>query len=141
MKRLILVIALAAVCGSCASQSSGERPQLFEIHRPTIVAFFLPVTEAETNNGNGESEALGDFNHYASLVRKRLKNAGIDFYVTNAPSFQVRTEAKVRTFQTGDVGVGYYLITPGKEPYVLNGVMTDKDLVDAAGAYFRVAIQ
>ena len=145
MKHLILAIALVAAWSSwapsCASQSSRVQPQVFEIQRATVVAFFLPMTESETNSGNGESEALGDFNHYASLAQKRMKNAGIDFHVTNAPSFQIRTEAKLRTFQTSEVGVGYYLIAPGKEPQVVNGVMTDEDLVDAARAYFRVVIQ
>jgi len=55
-------------------------------------------------------------------------------------SFQTRTGAKVRTFQTGKAGVGYYFIAPGKEPHVEYGVMTDEDLLVVARKYFGVVI-
>jgi hypothetical protein len=141
MKRLILIVLLAVACGQIANtQTSAKQPQAFVIHRPTIVAFFPPITEAEANSGEGDAEALSDFNYYLYMVRKRLESAGIEIQEVNGLSFQIRDGTKTRTFQTGKIGIGYYLIAPGKEPRVEYGVMTDEDLVETAHTYFGIAI-
>jgi hypothetical protein len=111
------------------------------IHRPTIVAFFLPMTGAEANSGEVDAEALGDFNFYAYKVGERLKKAGIEFQQVSGRSFQIRDGMKTRTFQASKIAVGYYFIAPGKGPHVEYGVMTDEDLADAAQRYFGIPIQ
>jgi hypothetical protein len=98
------------------------------------------MTQAEAENGEGDAEALNDFDFYASKVEDRLKKAGIDFREVDARSFRVRAGKRLRSFRTGKIGIGYYFIAPGKEPHVEFGVMTDEDLVNAAGKYFGVAI-
>jgi hypothetical protein len=98
------------------------------------------MTEAEASSGEGDAEALADFNYYAYMVEKRLKKAGIEFVQVSGRFFKVRDGAKTRDFQTGKIGVGYYFIAPGKEPQVEYGVMTDEDLVDATQKYFGIPI-
>jgi hypothetical protein len=136
--RVLLSVALCALTGNF--QAVGKSPQIFDIRQPTIVAFFVPMTQAEADSGEGDAEALSDFNYYAYKVEKRLRKAGIDFHEVGERSFQTRTGAKVRTFQTGKAGVGYYFIAPGKEPHVEYGVMTDEDLLVVARKYFGVVI-
>jgi hypothetical protein len=141
MKRLIGVFLFVAVCAVTAnSQAASKRPQIFDIRQPTIVALFMLMTEAEANSGEGDAEALDDFNYYAYKVEKPLRNAGIEFHVAEKRSFQIRMGAKLRTFQTGKDGVGYYFIAPGKEPHIEYGVMTDEDLLVVARKYFDIAI-
>jgi hypothetical protein len=141
MKRLIGMFLCVAVCAVTAnSQAVRKQPTIFDLRKPTIVAFFVPMTEAEANSGEGDAEALSDFNHYAYLVETPLRNAGIEFHVTKERAFQIRIGAKLRTFQTGKDGVGYYFFAPDKEPHVEIGVMTDEDLLVVARKYFGIAI-
>ena len=132
---------LAVFSATGNSQAVGRQPQPFVIHRPTIVAFFPPVTESELNSDADTNEALSDFQLYADQVQAPLRKAGIDFHVANARSFKIRIGTTIRTFQTGKDGVGYYLIAPGKRPQIEYGVMTNADLIDVARKYFGGAIQ
>jgi hypothetical protein len=141
MKRLILIVLLAiASARSADTQAATKQPQTVLIHRPTIVAFFLPITEAEANSGEGDAEALSDFNYYLYMVRKRLESAGVEIQEVSERSFQIQDGTKTRAFETGKVGIGYYLIAPGREPHVEYGVMTDEDLLETAQTYFGIAI-
>jgi hypothetical protein len=141
MKRFVLTIVLAVCITEMGkSQPTGKRPQLIVIHRPTIEAFSLPITEGEAKSGEGDAEALDDFNYYAHKVEGSLKKAGIEFPQISGRSFQIRDGTKTRLFQTGKIGTGCYFISPSKEPHVEYGVMTDEDLVDAAQKYFGVPI-
>jgi len=141
MKRLFCALVFTiCLAGMLQSHAVGNRPRVIAIHRPTIVAFFLPLTESEANSGEGDAEALDDFNYYACKVQGRLKKAGIQVLQVNGRSFQIRDGAKTRTFRIGETGVGYYFIAPGREPHVEIGVMTDDDLVLVAQRYFGVPI-
>lgn len=110
------------------------------IHRPTILAFFPPVTRSDLDSDEDTNETLSDFQFYAGEVRTPLRNAGIDFLDADAPSFRIRIGTQVRTFKTGKISVGYYFIAPGKKAHVEYGVMTDADLLDVARKYFGIAI-
>jgi hypothetical protein len=126
--------------GIAQSQPMRHQSPPIAIHGPMIVAFFIPMTEAEANSGEGDAEALDDFNFYFYQVEKRLKKAGIDLQQVSGRSFQILDGGKRRSFQTGKIGIGYYFIAPGKEPHVEYGVMTDEDLADASQKYFGLAI-
>jgi hypothetical protein len=112
----------------------------FVIDRPTIIAFFRPVSDEEMDKNPDINEALGDFQLYASRVGRPLKNAGIDFEVASAVRFRVKDGGSVRTFNTGKIGVGYYFIAPGNQPHVEYGVETDPDILEAAKKYFQLPI-
>lgn len=98
------------------------------------------MSDPEANSGSDDDEALGDFNFYAAKVEPRLKKAGIEFRLLDQNSFRVRIGNRVRTFRSGSIEVGYYLIAPGKEPHVEYGVMTDEDLTAVAAKYFDLPI-
>ena len=106
------------------------------IGRPTVVAFFPPVTSAELNADPDTNEALSDFQLYATRVRKLLNDAGIDFKEIYAKSFQVQRGTRITSFRPGKVDVGYYFVAPSKEPHIEYGVLTDADLLQIAKEYF-----
>jgi hypothetical protein len=112
--------------------------QTYAVKGRTIIAFFRHVTDAEMERDPDVSEALGDFQLYASQARPRLLALGIDFEVASATRFKLRIGKHVRDFRARQADVGYYFIAPGKEPHVEYGVMTDVDLVEAARAYFSI---
>jgi hypothetical protein len=141
MKPLVLgIVFVTAFAAGAYAQNGGAQIPLLVIHRPTIVAFCRPVTRSELDGDPDANEAIGDFEFYAGSSRTRFKNTGIDFRELNARSFRYRVGSKVRTFHTGEIGIGYYFVAPGREPHVEYGVMTDEDLVDAVRKYFGIAI-
>jgi hypothetical protein len=109
------------------------------VTRPTIVAFFSPVTPDELKIDPDTNEALADFQFYAKKMRKPLHDAGIDFTEVYAKSFQVQRGKQITIFRPAKIDVGYYLVTPGKEPRVEYGVLTDTDLLQIANEYFGLA--
>jgi hypothetical protein len=123
-----IVVALVLVPSLVATPKN----TIVVINRPTVVAFFPPVTSAELNADPGTNEALADFQLYATRVRKPLTDAGIDFKEIYAKSFQVQRGTRITTFRPGKVDVGYYFVAPGKEPRIEYGVLTDADLLQVA---------
>jgi hypothetical protein len=137
MRRLIhasagTVVALLLVPSLVATPKN----TIVVISRPTVVAFFPPVTSAELNADPDTNEALADFQLYATKVRKPLSDAGIDFKEIYAKSFQVQRGTRITTFRPGKVDVGYYFVAPGKEPRIEYGVLTDANLLQIAKEYF-----
>jgi hypothetical protein len=116
-----------------------EPPRTIVVTKPTVIAFFPPMTQAEADSGEGDAEALSDFNYYAYKVEPRLKKAGIRLELIDGRSFQVRVGGRVATFRIGN-DAGYYFIAPGKKPHVEHNVMTDEDLVEVARKYFALKI-
>jgi hypothetical protein len=142
MKRFVLAIALfVALRGMGFAQSNAQAPPVFVIHGPTILAFFHPMTQAEAESGEGDAEALNDFDFYADKVEGPLKKAGVDFREVDVRVFRVRDGKTARRFRTGPIGIGYYFIAPGKEPHIEYGVMTDLDMLAAAHKYFGTAMR
>lgn len=122
-------------------QAQQQKPlPTFVVSRPTIIAFYRPMTDAQAGSGSGDAEALNDFGFYADEVGPRLESAGIDFEVIDSIRFRVQIGKHVETFRSGPIEIGYYLTSPGKPPQVKYGVMTDEDLAEAASRYFGVTI-
>jgi len=126
--------------GTSARASTTARPPSFQIRRPTIIAFFPPLSDKELDADPDMSDTLDDFQDSADEVRGPLKKAGVDFEETYTRSFTVRVGAKTIVFRTGKDDVGYYFIAPGRKPHVEYGVMTDEDILGAAHDYFGVPI-
>lgn len=143
MKRPFVIAAIGIACLQGSSQTGQERPDVYEIQRPTVIAFFIP----DAVKGTGASadadaaEAGSDFSYYASLVQEPLRHSGIDFQISETPSFQIRNKKSTLNFQASKLGVGYIFIAPGRHPLVRRGVMTDQDLIETAKGYFRIAIK
>ena len=108
------------------------------VKRPTVVAFFTPMTDAELAKNPDANEALADFQVYAERMSGRLDGMGIDFEEIYATSFVVKRGAKTTTFRPKK-GVGYYFVALGKTPRVEYGVMTDTSILQIASEYFRFA--
>lgn len=103
----------------------------------TVLAFFA-VTEDEVDADADLGEVLSDFQHYLPGVREELKGQGIVLFESYADTIVVMRGGRTERFlpRTREVPVGYVLYAPGRPPHVLEGVMTDVDLLDAARARF-----
>lgn len=135
MKRLASLWVCLSVVAVMMPLHSAKRILPIDVVRPTIVAFFPPVTEAELSK-DWDTEALADFQVYAERVRKPLKQRHIDFHEVYAHSFAIRRGKTATTFKPLKVNVGYYFVAPGKKPRVEYGVTTDDDLLQIADEYF-----
>jgi hypothetical protein len=88
-----------------------------------------------------EDEALSDFQFYAAKDKKPLGKRGIRFHEIYDTSFilKVGNQTSIVRAKLFRYGVGYYLIAPGAKPQIEQGVMTDLDLLEAAGKYISTA--
>ena len=111
------------------------------MRRPTVIAFFPPVTEEGLAKDPDTNEALADFQVYAYRTRERLKNSGVEFHEVYVHSFRIRQGRNLVTFRPNKVPVGYYFVAPEKKPNVEYGVETDEDVVANIQKYFGIAIK
>jgi hypothetical protein len=111
-----------------------------EVHGPTIVAFFPPVTQAELDKDPDGNEALADFGLYAAQFRDGLGKTPITFTTLYTESFRVKVGEVTTVFRPDKVKVGYYLVAPNKRPRIEYGVRTDDDLTQIAREYFGFSI-
>ena len=139
LKYIIWLALFFSTCtGVVSAQKAAPVVQRFVITGPTVVAFFC--TDKAPTTGESEqnfSDGLSDFDYYLRGMEERLHRAGIEFKVVNEGSFETVTDKSLRVFKTSKIGVGYYLIAPGKGPHLERGVMTGDDLVDIARKYLR----
>ena len=138
MRRYGWIAALSISAFLCLPISAAPKQKLVVVNRPTIVAFFPPVTDAELSGNPDENESLADFQLYATRVRPKLNDAGIDFEEIYASSFALRCGAKTTTFHPEKERVGYYFIAPKKPARVEYGVMTEVDILRVAAEYFHM---
>jgi len=123
----------------CRPLGAAPKEKLVVANRPTVVAFFPPVTDTDLSNNPDTNESLADFQFYATRVREKLHDAGIDFQEIYALSFAIKYGTKTTTFRPKKTTVGYYFVAPGRSPRVEYGVMTDADILHIATEYFHLA--
>jgi hypothetical protein len=141
MRLLGWIITLSVLVVLCWSIGAAPNERVVVVNRPTVVAFFPPVTETELSKDPDTNESLADFQYYAARTREQLHEAGVDFEEIYAASFGVKCGAKTTTFHPQKTKVGYYFVAPGKSPRIEYGVMTDSDVLRIAKEYFRHAQQ
>jgi len=139
MRKLNLLAAILILLSPVANpplQASIETP-VFDVVQPTILAFFKPsahINEA----GSGANDALSDFQVYLKQAKDPLQRSGIGIQEVYARSFKVRVGTTITTYQTKKIGIGYYMLSPGKKPRIEYGLMSDADLIRVADEYFGV---
>jgi hypothetical protein len=144
---LLLAVLAPAACDSADDAPPSARAPIpaggdttLRVAGPTLVALFPAVTEKELEaDEEGLASTVDDFGHHLSEATPVLLDAGVT--VHNVPGRRARLVA-------GDpprplAGINnekprYVLIEPGRDPYVLEGVQTDADLLHAAAVYFRL---
>ncbi len=134
LKRVIVASTLVVIAATAAGRD-------IIVRRPTIVAFFPPVTTDQIERDSDTNDALDDFQWYARLARPPLKKAGVDFFEIYARSFRLRLGNRRVTFRPKTAEVGYYFVAPGKQPRIEYGVATDTDLFRIAHESFGVEIE
>ena len=71
MKSMTLWVCLTILAATTPLRSAQKSPT-FDVHRPTILAFFPPVTDAELAKNPDTNTVLDDFQFYAASVREPL---------------------------------------------------------------------
>ncbi len=129
MTRLISLVWLAVI----GTQDTARVPacEAFKISSPTVIAFF--EYEGCRNRPYCE-DALDDFQFYLRRIHERFDESAIRIHECYRQPFEIEVRGQKRKFT--DTSVGYYLISPGKEPRVELGVVTDTDLVRLMTEYF-----
>jgi hypothetical protein len=134
--RLLTLVCSVIPCSVVSSgQTNPHHPQIIAINGPTVVAFFAPDHSTSARSEADSGEAFSDFQLYAEQAGKPLAERGIDLEKIHAGSFKLKIANSVTTFDVRRYGVGYYRIAPGKKPQILQGVMTDSDLLGMAENY------
>jgi hypothetical protein len=113
---LVVSVTIFLIVGTAPIPAAQIEP-LFDVHRPTVVAFFASISQSKPTDDE-TNEALNDFQFYAERAHARLAKAGVDFHVVFSHSFGVRLGTKTISFRPGKADVGYYLVAPGKKPCV-----------------------
>jgi hypothetical protein len=139
MKLFRWIVTLSVFVLLCRPLGAAPKEKLVVANGPTVVAFFPPVKDTDLSNHPDINESLADFQFYATRVREKLHDAGIDFQEIFALSFAIRCGTKMTIFRPKKTTVGYYFIAPGKSPRVEYGVMTDADILHIATEYFHHA--
>lgn len=135
MNRLVLPLIWLSFLLQPSFLRCANKPPLFDVKGPTIIAFCPPASEAELSKHPDINEALSDFQFYARAVRQPLEKKHIEFRQVYARQFAIRG-GEQHTVISANGRIGYYFVTPGKRPHVEYGVMTDTDLLQAADKYF-----
>jgi hypothetical protein len=135
MKSIVYSLVLSLFIFVYPAICTAQKNRAIVVNRPTIVAFFPPVTAQELSKEPDTNEALSDFQEYATRVRGQLQAIGVDFEEIYASSFAVKRAGKTITFHPKKAEVGYYFVEPGKAPRVEYGVMSDEDMNDWLAAH------
>lgn len=137
MRRLtsLLVWLSIVLAVSLAPCKSADKTPVFEINRPTVIAFF-PYNAKPDRKDSDTNEALSDFQLYAASAREPLQSRGIDLEKVYTREFRIVLDGRTTTFRPPKAEVGYYFAEPGKKPRIEYGVMTDTDLLQVAKEYF-----
>jgi hypothetical protein len=138
--KVLTGIALIASCAAPPPEASGE-PQLgnvgqtceaYGISGPTVVAFMDPTGRT---NEPYVADLLADFQRSVRRARDQIDSQRISLHECYRRSFVVVVGDRRHEFK-GDKSVGYYFISPSREPRVEYDVMTDADLIDVMKEYF-----
>jgi hypothetical protein len=138
IKAFAYVVTLAVLLLLDRALVASQKQTVIVVDRPTVVAFFPPVTDAEMDKDPDTNEALSDFQLYARQARKRLEAAGIQFQEIYVTSFAIQVHGKTKVFRPEKIQVGYYFVAPDKPPRIQYGVMTDADILRVATEYFHL---
>lgn len=136
MKLRSFIGLLFMLCLACPRLDAAPKGTLIVVNRPTVIAFFPPMTDEDMAKDPDMNEALADFQLYARGAREKFHKAGINFEEIYVRSFSIKCGGKTTLFRPGKIKIGYYFIAPGKPPRIQYGVMIDDDIVQTAKEYF-----
>lgn len=105
---------------------------------PTLIGFFPEVSQKDVDADQDLAEVLSDFQYHLGGAREHLERKGVSVYELYTTEIRIHESGEGQIFvpdkERGDLG--FYLVSPGKEPQVMYGVMTDVDLLIQAHHYF-----
>lgn len=113
-----------------------DRVDTLVVERPTLVAYFA-ATQAEIDEAPEIGEAMADFQHYLVAARDSLERRGVLVRELRGDSLVVRHDSATRLLLPAaqQSAAGYAIYAPGREPRILDGVMTDAALLAAVDEY------
>ena len=117
-------------------QEVAARVDTLVVVRPTLVPYFA-ATQAEIDAEPEIGEAMADFQHYLVAARDSLERRGVLVRELRGDSLVVRQDSTTRLLLPAEQqsAVGYAIYAPGREPRIIQGVMTDAALLAAVDEY------
>ncbi|MGH7702673.1 MAG: hypothetical protein ACREMO_06240 [Gemmatimonadales bacterium] len=107
------------------------------VRTSAIVVFWLPASD--TLNHDTAADLLDDFRSYTHRSSRFFAGEGIEMVGTNSDTVYVELRGGPRrtiVLSGLDYPFGYVLIEPGIPEWILTGISTDDQLLDAATDYF-----
>jgi len=108
-----------------------DRPTVFTVSGPTVIAFF--DYESERNDPDAD-EALDGFKYFLRGLRDLLDESVVRVHECYLRSFEVELRGHRLSFSEN--GVGYCLLLPDKDPRVERGLIRHSDLIRLMKDYF-----
>ena len=137
----IAVLAAAAFCAAQKNEAHAvHSAPVFMVTSSTVIAFF-PITADEIKRSPEDAESLSDFVAYLAKARVALNRVGVDVHEIRTGDFLVQVGSHTRRFRARAGQVGYYFVSPKKEPRIEYGISTDDDILAIAQEHFGVFIQ
>lgn len=116
-------------------EHAGGRPVV--VRKSSVVVFWLPASD--TLDHDTAADLLDDFRSYTDRTSAFFANQGIEMVGTNSDTIYVELKGGPRrtiVLSGLDFPFGYVLIEPGIPEWILTGISTDEELLDAATDYF-----
>ena len=120
------------------TQSTAVEEDAIQVSGPTLIAFFAPASQSESDERAELSEIMSDFQWHLGRARESLESSGVSVHERYDRAIRILNGGKMRVYMPSaeTIGIGYYLVSLNREPKVLEGIFTDVDLVAAAKSYF-----
>ena len=141
--RLLLVTAIGCSTARRSERAVPARASVPDstwivVNQPVFVAFFPPVSEAQTTEDQDLNTVLDDFGWHITQATDSLEAEGFRVEVRFEDTLWLRSgHHEWRFVPLPDSTPGYYLVAPNRTPVILYGVRTDIDLVEAAVRFRR----
>ena len=99
LRLMRMTLRIAAAAWMLVSVLAAQSSPTYNIGKPTILAFFTPVSQSEPKEA-GADEALADFQFYGHQALKPLAKMGVDYKEIHASGFVVKVGEAAPTFQS-----------------------------------------
>lgn len=130
-----------AVVTAASSDSALETTDslLVAVDRPTLIAFYPAVTQAQVDSSEELATVFDDFSYHLSSAADSLRALGIT--IESRPLGEIRfvEASQHRQFLPAkdSAEFGYLFLAPGRAQRVYYSVMSDSDLVETAHEYLE----
>lgn len=109
-----------------------------DISGPTLIGFFPRLTRARMAD-SGFAGRLREFQAGLAHLRPGFERAGVAVFEQYTDTLAVREPGRGLQIYVppGEDGMGYYLAAPGRDPDIIPGFRSERELQEAVWRYFH----